>query len=113
MHPQRSTLPYDVPSHPLLRYVVGGAIGFCGVGLVFLLVWMLYRLGTLGDTPAFSVVVLVGAIAAVAAFCLRLGYRLLLNCPNRYHSLLSPLGWNLLGGTFAAVAMGFLAISIC
>jgi hypothetical protein len=81
----------------------GGVLLWFGVAAMALPVWFLYGLATHDRPIALGAVILVGAFVIVAAFCLAVGWRLFLNRPNRYDSILSPLGWRFLGTVLLAL----------
>jgi len=88
--------------------VIGGVMIWIGVAFVALLVWASYKVVTLDRAPEFGAVLLLGALAILAAFCSLIGWRLFLNRPNRFGSILTPLGWRILGAMFGVFAAAFL-----
>lgn len=42
-------------------------------------------------------------LAVISLFCLLVGYRLTFQKPNRYNSILSPVGWCILGSIFMLI----------
>jgi len=56
--------------------------------------------------------VIVTIVGVIAAFCLLVGYRLLLNRPNRFGSLLTPVAWQILGVCLAARAAAMAVLCI-
>jgi hypothetical protein len=64
-----------------------------GLGLCALAVGIAHaQLSFYGFIPLEPLAAAVG-LASVGFFCLTVGYRLLINRPNKYDSLLSPLAW--------------------
>ncbi|HEY4370014.1 MAG TPA: hypothetical protein VGN07_22465 [Steroidobacteraceae bacterium] len=89
----------------LLARVAGLLLCPFGLAVLGLAVFLGYRGLTAGtDFPAVLAVMTIFALIGV--FCAVTGYRLLFNRPNRYGSLLSPIGWWILSGLFAAMALG-------
>ncbi len=103
---QDPALDFDRPAHPWARRAVGAAILSCGVTLLVFLVWFSYRVAIVGKAFELGVLTFMGVTVSITAFCLFMGYRLSLDRPNQHGSLLSPLGWKVLGGVFALFAIG-------
>ncbi|MCW8879267.1 MAG: hypothetical protein OQJ89_02695 [Kangiellaceae bacterium] len=82
-------------------------IGFASflIGLIALIFasWAGY-LGLHADFSSVAVVFL-GVVFLVSAFFLNVGWRMLMNRPNRYGSILSPLSWVIVGFLFTAAAV--------
>jgi len=64
----------------------------------------IYRNATLNRSVGFVLITAAAVWVAVCAFFLFVGYRLLFNRPNKYGSLLPPIGWYTLAGTFVSLA---------
>jgi hypothetical protein len=88
--------------------IIGGVMLWIGVAFVALFVWASYKILLLRRPPEFGMVALLGALAVLAAFCSLVGWRLFLNRPNRFGSILTPLGWRILGAMFGVFTIGFL-----
>lgn len=87
--------------------VAGGILLAFGVALVALVsVAVLRQVESVAaaDATALLVIALLGVLSI---FCLAVGYRLALNRPNRYGSMLSPPAWAVLAGAFALGGFGF------
>jgi succinate dehydrogenase/fumarate reductase cytochrome b subunit len=100
--------------HPIVTRIAGAVLLASGILSAVLASWIVERQlefhGALAlrSPPAVMVICFV----LVAAFCLMVGYRLLLNRPNRYGSLLSPTGWRLLASFFVALGVWLGAVAI-
>lgn len=86
-------------SKPVLR-TVGSVLLAFGFALTSLLILILVRHS---GRPAELGAVVAGTIA-LTSLCFLLGYRLVLNRPNKRGSLLSPVGWRVLATCFGLVA---------
>jgi hypothetical protein len=100
------------PVHPWAAKILGGVTLWIGVAFVALLLWMAYGIASPNVRIEVWVVVLMGIIAAIALFCLVVGYRLFLNRPNRYGSILGPTSWRIVGGFFGLVAVGLASAAL-
>lgn len=87
--------------------IVGGVMLWIGVVFVGLFIWASYKIMSLNRTPQLGAFLVLGAFAILAVFCSMIGWRLFLNRPNRFGSLLSPLGWRILGIMFGILAVAF------
>lgn len=87
--------PVPVPDTVLPR-IVGVVLTMLGGGAAVLLIWMVFRLSRMHSELDRTALIVMAVIFAVAAFCLTLGYRLLLNRPSRHGSLLSARTWRVL-----------------
>jgi hypothetical protein len=94
------------PVHPWVAKILGGVTLWIGLAFVALLLWMLYKIASPNVRIEVWVVILLGVVAAIALFCLVVGYRLFLNRPNRYGSILGPMSWRIVGGFFGLIAVG-------
>jgi hypothetical protein len=92
--------------------IIGGVMLWIGVAFVALLIWASYKIMMLNRSPDYWAFVLLGAFALLATFCSLVGWRLFLNQPNRYGSILSPVGWRVLAGVFGVLGAGFLIVSV-
>jgi|HubBroStandDraft_1064217.scaffolds.fasta_scaffold54424_1 ATP-dependent Clp protease adapter protein ClpS len=81
----------------LIARVAGAVLLAFGTGLSILAIWVVERQFTLRGSLQLTAIAMVMGFSLLAAFCFPVGYRLLLNRPNRYGSLLSPAGWVVLG----------------
>ena len=81
----------------LLFGVALGALG--GVGVV-------RRIGSLAGVD-WSAIIFIAVLGLLSTFCLVVGYRLALNRPNRYGSMLPPTAWAVLAGLFGVAGLGF------
>jgi ATP-dependent Clp protease adapter protein ClpS len=79
--------------HALIARVAGGVLLAFGTGLAILAIWVVERQLSLRGSLQLTAAAMVIGFSLVAAFCLPVGYRLLLKRPNSYGSLLSPAGW--------------------
>jgi hypothetical protein len=95
-------------AHTIMARVAGAALLAFGLGLAALAVWMVERRLSLSGGLEPGVAAVIAVFAALALFCLLAGYRLLFDRPNRYGSLLSPLGWRVLATFFFALALAFM-----
>jgi hypothetical protein len=88
----------------VLAKIIGGVLLWIGVAFLGLFVWALHKVVIIGrplDTFAF---VMLGVFAVLATFCALVGWRLFLNRPNRFGSILGPFGWRVLGTMFGVMA---------
>lgn len=113
-----SDLPPDVIERAERRIaaifakIIGGVMLWTGVAFVGLFAWASYKIMSLNRAPDDWAFVLLGLSAVLAAFCSLVGWRLFLNQPNRFGSILSPLGWHMLGGVFAVLGGASLVVSV-
>lgn len=96
----------DMGASALLK-IVGAIFALIGGAAAALLVLVVIRL--LGGQSAldFGALILAAILFGVSAFCLNLGYRLVLNRPNRYGSLLSPGAWRVMSVCFVMLTLFF------
>jgi hypothetical protein len=87
--------------------VVAGLIGIAAMALAGLASYKVYLLEH--RAPGF---VLIAVFLVIGVFFFLVGWRLLLNRPNRYGSVLSPVGWRVLGILFAVVGIGLFAFFV-
>ena len=79
--------------------LIGLVAGTIGIAAMALAGWASFKVYPLEHrAPGF---VVIGAFLVIGVFFLLVGWRLLLNRPNRYGSILSPVGWRVLGSLFA------------
>jgi tetratricopeptide (TPR) repeat protein len=97
----------DTSQSALLK-VVGAILALIGGAAGALLVLLVFRLVRTYIAPDRGVLIFAAILFGVSAFCLNLGYRLVLNRPNRYGSLLSPGAWRVMALWFVMVTL-FLA----
>lgn len=90
-------------THKMIARVAGVVLLAAGVALAALAIAIALRAGgsIIGFFPG-----------VIAVFCLLAGYRLALDRPNRFGSLLSPVGWQILAGCFAAMAAAIAVLSV-
>ena len=98
----------EQPVHPWGAKLVGGVMLWIGVAAIALLAFFSYKALALKPVPLGAFVVL-AVLLALGAFFLVVGWRLFLNRPNRYGSILGPAGWRVLG----AVLFILLALAAC
>ena len=96
----------------VLAKVIGGVMLWIGVAAFGLLVWASYKLMLLDRRPEFGAFVLLDVFAIIGTYCALVGWRLFLNRPNRFGSILGPVGWRILGGTFGLSAIAFLIFAV-
>jgi hypothetical protein len=90
--------------------LAGGILLWIAVASAWLLGWMAWKLSELHRPIALGAIFFMCAIAIIGTFCLTVGWRLFLNRPNQYGSILGPNGWRALGtifGLFAVAAFAF------
>ena len=92
--------------------VIGGVMLWFGVAFVLLLVWASYKIVLLDRAPDYWAFALLGVFALLATFCSLVGWRLFLNQPNRYGSILSPVGWRILAGVFGVLGIGLFIVPV-
>lgn len=92
--------------------VVGGVTLWIGFAFGALFSWMLYKISSPNVRMEMWVVVLLAVIAAIALFCVSVGYRLFFNRPNRYGSILGPIGWRIVSGFFGLTAVGLASAAL-
>lgn len=113
-----SDLPPDVIEraerrvNAIFAKVIGGVMLWIGVAFFALFAWASYKIMVLNRAPDYWAFVLLGVFALLATFCSLVGWRLFLNQPNRFGSILSPLGWRILGGVFGVLATAFVIVSV-
>jgi hypothetical protein len=95
-------------AHLLVARGTGGVLSWFGVALIGVFLWLVYVMVTESRPFSVGLVSFLTGLFVVGAFCLVVGFRMYLNRPNRYGSVLTPTGWNVLGLFFAtgAVALG-------
>src|SRR3954466_3228813 len=92
--------------------LVGGVLLWIGVAFGALLLWFGYGI-FVGKPPGyFWPLVFLGAVAAIALFCLSVGYRLFFNRPKRYGSILGPVSWWLLAGFWGLLTIGLAGVAL-
>lgn len=92
--------------------VIGGVLLWVGVAFSGLFVWAAHAVVILGRPLNAFALVMLGVFAVVATFSVLVGWRLFLNRPNRYGSILSPTSWRVLGTMFGAMGAAGLIISV-
>lgn len=92
-------------AHSALGRIAGAILAVFGGGIGAGLLLLIYRrVRTHGDLDRTDLIVM-GVLFGLAAFCFNLGYRLVLNRPNRHGSLLSPGVWRVMGGGFLVLTL--------
>ena len=99
-------------THMIIARVAGAILLVFGMGLATLAIRIVWVQPDRAGAPELSTVVITTVLVVIAAFCLSVGYRLLFNRPNRYGSILSPVGWRLFAAFFVAVAVALATVSI-
>ena len=99
----------DETSKVIARLAGAVLFGF-GLALAGFCVFAVERLLTIDRAFDAKPYYVVCGIALIGFFCVLVGYRLALNRPNRYQSILPPLGWYALTACFIA-AGGALSIA--
>jgi hypothetical protein len=90
--------------------LIGLVAGLIGIAAVALAGWASYKVYPLEHrAPGFVVIAM---FLVIGVFFFLVGWRLLLNRPNRYGSILSPVGWRVLGSLFAVVGIGLFAFFV-
>jgi hypothetical protein len=101
----------DQPASSIFARLVGVAFGLIGLGLASLAVFIVWRLlespGPIGLPPIMLLIVL----APIAWFCGSTGWRLALNRPNRYGSIIRPWAWRTLAAIFLLLAITVVVVS--
>ena len=92
--------------------IVGGVFLWIGVVFAGLTVWASYKVSLLHQPENAAAYGIACGFCLIAAFCLLVGWRLFWNRPNRYGSILGPIGWGILclffggAGLFLTFAFG-------
>jgi hypothetical protein len=113
-----SDLPPDVIEraerriNAIFARIIGGVMLWIGVAFVGLFAWASYKIMALNRAPDYRALVLLGLSALLATFCSVVGWRLFLNRPNRFGSILGPLGWHMLGGVFGVLGSASFVVSV-
>lgn len=92
--------------------IIGGVMLWVGVTFIGLLLWVLHAIVVLGRPLNLFVSGIASALAIVGVFCLLVGWRLFLNRPNRFGSILGPVGWRILGGMFGVFFIACFILAI-
>lgn len=101
----------DVRGTFLLK-VVGGTMALLGAGALGLALWVTYRLWLFHRLENLGGLAFVAVCTITGAFFFRTGVRLVTNRPSRYGSLLTPVGWRIVGGVFALFVVFFAAVGL-
>ena len=101
----------DLLSRAIAR-LTGVTMLVAGLGLTLMIVWIVERQLTLRGTVEPSALIFSAVLTIVGLVCGVIGIRLTFNRPNRYQSLLPPLGWYAIASVFALLApsLGFTVI---
>jgi hypothetical protein len=103
----------DAAASVWITKFVGGVLLWIALVAFAFVSWALYRFASLHLSVSTFVVVVVFIVLVIGFFCLSVGARMFLHRPNRYHSVLSPIGWRILGSLFAVsvpvVLLGLMA----
>ena len=100
------------PADRLMPVLVGGVISWIDVALLALFIWVLWSAINRPNVVDAGVIALCAGLLIVGTFCALVGFRLFLNRPNKYGSILSPVGWRVLGALFAAVMVAAFGLFI-
>ena len=84
--------------------IIGGVMLWVSVGAFALLLWLADGMVSLGRTPDLFASCVLAALATIGLFFAVVGWRVFWNQPNRYGSLLGPIGWRILGVLFGVLA---------
>jgi hypothetical protein len=97
---------------PWLVRSLGFVLFGFGIFLLGLLVWGAFRFHSNPAPLGSEVLIVFAAMLVVGLFCFLVGGRLFLAIPNRYGSILPPIGWNTLGLLSLAIgiALGVTAL---
>jgi hypothetical protein len=104
-----------------LQRFVGLLSAIAGLAIGWLLGYVAYKISVRGGAVEESLIALLLVLAALTAFLLSAGVRMLLNHPNRFGSVFSPVTWYtaavlfLVGGAFLVfqvIASGQSSIAI-
>jgi tetratricopeptide (TPR) repeat protein len=98
--------PFDMGQSVLLK-IVGAILALIGGAATALLVSVVVKLLGRQISLDYGGLIFVAILFGVSAFCLSVGYRLVMNRPNRYGSLLSPGAWRVMSVCFAMLALFF------
>jgi len=102
----------DQPTGTLVTRLVGFVFCIIGLGLASLAAFIAWaQLRSLGSLQATAVVFLV-VIVPIAWFCTSTGWRLALNKPNRYGSIVRPWAWRTLALIFLLMAIALVVFSL-
>ena len=99
-------------AHTFMARVAGGVLLTFGIAVAILAIWIVERQLTLRGSLQSTAAALVISFSLISAFCVLLGYRLLFNRPNRYGSLLPPIGWLVLAICFGVTGVGIAVFAI-
>lgn len=88
-----------------LARIAGAILAVFGGGMGAGLLLLIYRLAMTPDDLDRTTLIVMAGLLGLAAFCLSLGYRLVLNRPNRHGSLLSPWAWRVMSGGFLILTL--------
>ena len=97
-------LPNQLFERAIAR-LAGVVLLMFGAGVAAVAVWIVVRQWAMYASVKAEASALVAGFAILAAFTSTIGYRLALNRPNRYGSILSPTAW-------AGLAMFFVVLGI-
>jgi ATP-dependent Clp protease adapter protein ClpS len=96
----------------IIARFAGGVLLAFGIVLAALVIWFVVRQFAAPGAIELAVAVSVVIVFTMSAFCSLVGYRLLLNRPNRYGSLLSPAGWRVLAAFFCIVGVALIPLAV-
>jgi hypothetical protein len=93
------------PSGRFLLRLAGAVLSWAGIGLLALMLWSI-EAAVFGDARfGLGAGIFCATLLIVGTFCVATGFRMFLNRPNRYGSILSPRGWSILGIVFGLVGI--------
>jgi hypothetical protein len=95
----------DQPVGTIASRLVGLAFGTIGLGLASLAGFIAWAQLESGGSIQIAAAVLLIVIIPIAWFCTSTGWRLALNRPNRYGSIIRPWAWRTLATLFLIMAV--------
>ena len=100
------------PSESVMARIVGGVLSWIGVAFALLVLYFAYLTVSGGRSWDLARGLILAAFAVLSCFCLLVGFRMFVNRPNAYGSILSPTAWGALGVLFAAGALALIAVGL-
>jgi hypothetical protein len=101
----------DQPVGTIVSRLVGLAFAIIGLGLASLAAFIIWRqIESLGSIETVAAVLLI-VLVPIAWFCTSTGWRLALNRPNRYGSIIRPWAWRTLAVIFLLLAITLVVFS--
>jgi len=96
----------------LFARLIGGVLSLSGLAIIAVFLRVIWALIDARRALESSGLLILGGLLTVGLFCTLVGFRLVLNRPNRYGSILSPNGWAVLGFLFALSALLILVLAL-